>query len=119
MLFHPDAPILISHNVCFHGFIEDTASKPRNDMLMVMARRQILLDEESEHILVDLAPEYGGNLDRAINGMIQAYGSLESLAELSEAAQGDALAAQRDRAERGFREGQFTTWDDVKRTNGL
>jgi hypothetical protein len=27
--------------------------------------------------------------------------------------------AQRQRAERGFREGRFTTWDEVKRRNDL
>ena len=84
-----------------------------------MASRQIRLDDESETILVQLALEYGGDVDLAINSVIQAYGSLESLAELSEAAQGDALAAQRDRAEAGFREGRFTPWDEVKRANGL
>ena len=84
-----------------------------------MASRQIVLDDESDRILVQLAREYGGDVDRALGDVIKAHGSLESLAELSELAQGDRLVAQRDRAERGFREGRFTTWDDLKRTSGL
>jgi hypothetical protein len=36
-----------------------------------------------------------------------------------EEAHGNSLIAQRERAERGFREGHFTTWDEVKRRNDL
>lgn len=85
-------------------------------MLIVMITRQIELDEECDRILSRLAREYGGDIDQALGEIIRAYGSLESLAELSEAAQGEALTIQRDRAERGFREGRFTSWHEVKRT---
>lgn len=36
-----------------------------------------------------------------------------------EEAQRDSLAAQKERAERGFREGRFTRWEKVKIDNGL
>lgn len=88
-------------------------------MLVVMAVRQVVLDEESDRILAQLAEEYGGSVDRALAELIRAYGSLESLAEVSEADHSDALFAQRERAERGFREGRFTTWDEVQRLNRL
>jgi hypothetical protein len=29
------------------------------------------------------------------------------------------LLAQKERGERGFREGRFTSWDEVKRRNNL
>ena len=90
-----------------------------DDTMGVMATRQIDLDEECDRILVELSREYGGDVDRALGDVIKAYGNIESVAELSEAAQSDPLTAQRNRAERGFREGRFTAWEDVKRTNGL
>jgi hypothetical protein len=31
----------------------------------------------------------------------------------------DSLVMQPERSERGFREGRFTTWEEVKRRNGL
>ena len=36
-----------------------------------------------------------------------------------EASQAAGLAAQKERAERGFREGRFSSWQEVKRENGL
>ncbi|MGA2740255.1 MAG: hypothetical protein ABSG65_22795 [Bryobacteraceae bacterium] len=44
---------------------------------------------------------------------------VEAFMESCEEAQRDSLLAQKERAERGFCDGRFTTWDEVKRRNGL
>jgi len=36
-----------------------------------------------------------------------------------EANHSEDLATQKERAERGFREGRFVSWQDIKRENGL
>jgi hypothetical protein len=44
---------------------------------------------------------------------------LESFLDDLESSQGADLSKQKERAERGFREGRFTSWQEVKRQNGL
>ena len=44
---------------------------------------------------------------------------LDSFLDELESSQGAELSNQKERAEPGFREGRFTTWDEVKRQNGL
>lgn len=43
----------------------------------------------------------------------------EAFVEECEEAYRDSLLAQKERAERGFREGRFITWDEVNRRNDL
>jgi hypothetical protein len=69
-----------------------------------MVRREIEIDEESDRILA---------------GLLQSHQSVEASVESCEDAHRDSLLAQKDRGERGFREGRFTTWDEVKRRNDL
>ena len=84
-----------------------------------MVRREIELDEESDQILSDLAREYQGDLGRALVELLHAHKTVESFVDQCEEAHGDSLVAQRERSERGFQEGRFTTWKDVKRSNNL
>jgi hypothetical protein len=84
-----------------------------------MVRRQIDLDEESDRILAGLAADYQGDLGKALADLLRAHQSLEAFVSGSEEALQESLFAQKERAERGFREGRFTTWDEVKRRNDL
>ena len=81
--------------------------------------RQIDLDEESDRILSGLAQDYEGDLGQALSDLLQAHLSVEAFMDECEEAHRDSLLAQRERGERGFREGRFTTWDEVKRRNNL
>ncbi|HEV3199705.1 MAG TPA: hypothetical protein VGZ73_17495 [Bryobacteraceae bacterium] len=81
--------------------------------------RQIDLDEESDQILTGLAQDYQGDLGKALGDLLHAHKIVEAFVEECEETHRDSLLAQRDRGERGFREGRFTTWNDVKRRNDL
>jgi hypothetical protein len=84
-----------------------------------MVSRQIQIDEETDRLLSDLAKDYEGDLGLALTELVHARDGLQSFAEQSESAEAASLTAQLERAERGFREGRFTRWEDVKRQNGL
>jgi hypothetical protein len=84
-----------------------------------MVRRQIDLDEESDRILSRLAADYQGDLGKTVADLLRAHESVESFVEDCEETQRDSLLAQKERAERGFREGRFTAWDEVKRHHDL
>jgi hypothetical protein len=84
-----------------------------------MPCRQIELDDESDRILSALAQDYEGDLGKALGGLLRDRESIESFVAACEEDQRDALLVQRERAERGFREGRFTAWDEVKRHNNL
>jgi hypothetical protein len=61
----------------------------------------------------------GGDLGEALADLLQAHQSVEAFVEECEEAHQDSLLAQKERGERGFREGRLTTWDEVKRRNDL
>ena len=84
-----------------------------------MIRRQIEFDDETDRILSELARDHEGDLGKALAELVHAHESLEAFVERCEEAHREPLRAQLERAERGFREGRFTTWDDLKRRNGL
>jgi hypothetical protein len=84
-----------------------------------MVKRQIDLDEESDRILSGLALDYHGDLGEALADLLHAHQTVEAFVEECEEAHRDSLFAQKQRAERGFLDGRFTTWDEVKRRNGL
>jgi len=84
-----------------------------------MIRRVIDLDDESDQILSKLAQDYDGDLGRALAELLLVHRGFEDLAEQSEKAQQLSLATQKDRAEAGFRQGRFTTWDEIKRRHNL
>jgi len=80
-----------------------------------MARREIDFDEDTERILADLAGECEGDLNKTLADLVHAHACLETFAAGCEKAEGASLLAQRERAERGFDEGRFTSWEDVRR----
>ena len=84
-----------------------------------MVTRQIELDEDASKILDSLATEYGGNAGEVISVLLRTHQATESSLDELEAIYRDQLAAQKERSERGFREGRFTTLEEVKRRNGL
>lgn len=84
-----------------------------------MVSRYIEIDEETDRMLSELAQDYEGDLGQALFELVHARSGFESLADLSETAESESLQSQRERAERGFREGRFTRWEDVKSQNGL
>ena len=81
--------------------------------------RKIELDDDASRILDSMANAYGGNASLAISELLRAHETIESFLDDLEANHGADLAAQKERAERGFREGRFTPWQEVKRQNGL
>lgn len=84
-----------------------------------MIRREIEIDEATDRALTDLASEFHGNLGEAIAELVYGREDVESFAERSEAAQGDALRTLRDSAEDDFRAGRGVAWQDVKARSGL
>jgi hypothetical protein len=84
-----------------------------------MAARKIELDEYASKILDSMASAYGGNDSLAISDLLRAHETIESFLDELEAHHSEDLAAQKERAERGFRKGRFTAWQDIKRENGL
>jgi hypothetical protein len=84
-----------------------------------MARREVDFDEETDQMLARIAANYEGDLSKALSELIHAHESLETFVARCEEAHGDSLRAQAERAEGDFRDGRVTTWDEVKRRNGL
>jgi len=78
-----------------------------------MVARRIELDEESDQILVRLAQDYKGDLGKALGDLLHAHEAVESFIDACENFHADVLVAQRERAERGFAEGRFTSWEDT------
>jgi len=84
-----------------------------------MATRKIELDEEASENLDAIARAYGGDDSLAISDLLRAHETIESFLDELEANPSEELATQKERAERGFREGRFISWQDIKRENGL
>jgi hypothetical protein len=84
-----------------------------------MIRRQIEIDEETDRKLADIAEDYDGDVGKALAGLVAQHEDTEALLDESERANHDFLLKQKERAEKGFREGRFTTWEEVKRRNNL
>ena len=76
-------------------------------------------DEDTNRLLTEFASEYEGDLGFALADLVRAREGLEEFADRGEAAQEDALRAQRDKSEAGFQENRTVTWNDVKARNGL
>jgi hypothetical protein len=84
-----------------------------------MISLQIEIDEETDLFLAGLAQAYGGDRGNAVMELIRAQQRSEEELDEAERIHHDSLVIQRERSERGFREGRFTTWEEVKRRNGL
>jgi hypothetical protein len=81
--------------------------------------RQIEIDDDTDRILGELARAYEGDLGKALTDLVHAHDSVECFLDEIEVIHSSSLSAQVERAERGFREGRFTTWEKVKQHNGL
>lgn len=84
-----------------------------------MAIRKIELDEDANQILDSMANAYGGDASLAISELLRAHETIETFLDELESSQSQELLVQKERAELGFREGRFRSWQDVKRQNGL
>ncbi|MGI8743343.1 MAG: hypothetical protein ACR2NN_12385 [Bryobacteraceae bacterium] len=84
-----------------------------------MVRREIDFDEETDRMVAELAQQYSGDAGQALAELVHAHESLELFVDQCEEAHRDSLVVQRESAESGFRNGRFTSWDEVKRRNGL
>jgi hypothetical protein len=84
-----------------------------------MKRRQILLDEESDRILAELAESHSGDRSRAVRAILRAHKTTESTIDELERAYAPELLRQKLRSEKSFREGTAVPWEQVKRHNKL
>ena len=84
-----------------------------------MVARKIELEQDASEPLDSIANAYGGNASLAISELLRAHETTESFLDALEVSHSEGLAAQKERAERGFREGCFTSWQEIKRENGL
>lgn len=50
-----------------------------------------------------------------VRGALQVHDAMEERLDQIEQANAAALRQQKERSEQGFREGRFTTWEEVKR----
>jgi hypothetical protein len=84
-----------------------------------MTTREIHPDPDADQILSSVAATYGGDRDLALADILHAHQSVEALLDQPEFAHSDELARQKEKSERGFAEGRFTTREEVKRPNRL
>lgn len=84
-----------------------------------MISLQIEIDEQSDLFLAGLAHAFGGDRGKAVMELIRARQPSEDDLDEAERIHHDSLVMQLERSDRGFREGRFTTWEEVKRRNGL
>jgi len=80
-----------------------------------MKKLQILLDEPTSAILASLAESHAGDKSRAVREVLQMHETLDALLDELEGPHAAELRRQKERSEKGFREGKFTNWEDVKR----
>lgn len=84
-----------------------------------MRKLQIVLDEPTDAILSSLAESHHGNRSAAVTEVLQMHEALETLLDGLEDRHEDELRRQKERSEKGFQAGRFTTWEEVKRKAGL
>src|SRR3989442_12801376 len=84
-----------------------------------MAARLIELDEETERLLAELSADYGGDISRALADLVHTREAVEALLDQQESANHERLAAQKERAERGFKQNRAISWEEATRQNGF
>jgi hypothetical protein len=84
-----------------------------------MKRRQILLDEESDRILAELAEFHSGDRSRAVREVLKAHKSMDGMLDQFEELHADELKRQKVRSEKEFREGKVVTLEEMKRRHRL
>jgi hypothetical protein len=80
-----------------------------------MKRRQILLDEESDRILEQLAQFHSGDRSQAIRATLKMHKTMQAMLDDLERTHAAELRHQKDRSEKSFRDGTAVPWDEVKR----
>jgi hypothetical protein len=86
---------------------------------ITMEKLEILLDEDSSRVLDSLAEQHSGDRSEAVRDALRMHGTLEGLLDEVEGIHEAELLAQRERSERGFREGRFTEWGTLQKKLGL
>ena len=84
-----------------------------------MAHRLIEFDEKTDQMLTEIAESFDGDISKALTELVHAHKSLEDFMDHCESMHQSSLIAQVNRAEKGFREGHFTAWNEIKDRNGL
>jgi predicted transcriptional regulator len=84
-----------------------------------MKRRQILLDEESDRILEQLAQFHSGDRSQAVREALKMHKTMEGMLEELEELHADELKRQKERSEKEFREGRVVTLEEMKRRHRL
>jgi len=62
-----------------------------------------------------LQQRHGGNRSLALREALKVQEVMEDWLDQIETANAGVLREQKERSEKGFREGRFTTWEEVKR----
>ena len=70
-------------------------------------------------MLTEIAKNFDGDVSEALTELVHAHEGLEEFMDYCESEKRFLLIAQTQRAEEGFRSGRFTTWDEIRRRNGL
>ncbi len=84
-----------------------------------MTRREVLLDDESNKLLDDMASEHAGDASVALSELLHTRESIESFLDEFEAIHEENLKEQVERAECDFRQGRHKTWEELKHRNSL
>ena len=84
-----------------------------------MKRVEILLDDDTAHILGALSASYDGDQSEAVGYAVRAQAATDSLVDEIEAINPEELLRQIERSKRGFREGRSISWEEVKRRASL
>jgi hypothetical protein len=85
----------------------------------LMKRVELLIDDETDELLTALAEKHNCDKAEVLQVIARANSLTEAELEEVEAANGASFAEQVERSEKGFREGRFTTLEEVKRRAGL
>jgi len=80
---------------------------------------QIEIDEDTDRFLTEIATEYDGDRGKALISLIRTQQLSEEFLDQCEEFHHDSLVMQKERSDRGFREGRWTTLEQLKRQNGL
>ena len=80
-----------------------------------MKRRQILLDEESDRILAELAEFHSGDRSLAVREVLRTHKTVESMLDDIERAQAPELLRQKLQSEKSFQGGTAVPLEQIKR----
>jgi hypothetical protein len=79
-----------------------------------MTRREVLLDDESNKVLADIASDHAGDASAALSELLQAREGIESFLDDFEVIHEENLREQVQRSDSDFLEGRFKTWEEIE-----